>query len=241
VTVNTQKDLNDLFWKEGSRVCDWVAMSPYVAEVSVETEKGFNKPNLGGNCVIAGHVTAYARIEMDKAIRRLLALGISVLYTDTDSIIFSCDEDQSIPLEEGACFNQFKNEIPDGEIVSFYTLGPKIYQITYRNFKTGDIKTDTKVKGFFLKSKKGKEIIHDRIFSTYVTNYICGVEMSSKVGQFQIKTTEKRQLKSLISQKMLTNFGYNKRVAFRGEVNSVKTLPYGYTETMFKEEILHKQ
>jgi hypothetical protein len=210
-------------------------MSPYVAEVSIETEKGFNRPNLNGNCIIAAHVTAFARIEMDKAIRTLLRAGISILYTDTDSIIFSIDEDQINPLEEGPCFHQFKNEIPDGEIISFYTLGPKIYQITYRNLKTGDLKTETKVKGFFLKSKKGKEIIHDQIFSTYVTNFLEGGEMSSKVGQFQLKTTEKRQLKSVISQKVLTNFGFNKRVALRGEVNSFQTLPYGYTSAMFTE------
>jgi hypothetical protein len=239
VTVSSQKELDELFWKEGTKVCDWISMSPYVVEVSTEAEKGYNKPNVNGNCIISAHVTAYARIEMDKAIRKLLDAGISVLYTDTDSIIFSIRKGQQIPLVEGPCFHQFKNEIPDGEILSFYTLGPKIYQITYRNIETNLVKTSTKVKGFFLQSKKGKEIIHDNIFSDYVSSFLQGEQMSSKVGQFQIKTSEKRRLKSIISQKMLTNFGFNKRVAFRGVINSRQTLPYGYTNLMYESEVLN--
>jgi hypothetical protein len=238
VTVNCQKDLNELFWKEDATICDWMVMSPHVVEVSVETKKGFNRPNLNGNCVIAAHVTAYARIEMDKAIRLLLRHGISILYTDTDSIIFILKQNQKNPLSVGNCFNQFKDEIPNATILSFYTLGPKIYQITYQNNVTKEIKTDTKVKGFFLKSKKGKEIIHDKIFANYVEQYLRGEDVSAKVGQFQLKTLPKRKLKSVLSQKVLTNFGFNKRVAFRGEINSMQTLPYGYNLTMYEAEIL---
>jgi hypothetical protein len=239
VTINCQKDLDDLFWKEDTNICDWTAMTPHMAEVVVESKKGFNKPNLNGNCVIAAHVTAFARIEMDKAIRLLIQHGISVLYTDTDSIIFSLSEGQKNPLPEGPCFNQFKDELPFCEILSFYSLGPKIYQITYMDNNTLKVKTATKVKGFYLKSKKGKEIIHDALFATYVDNYLKNIDMSSKVGQFQLKTLKKRKLKSVISQKVLTNYGFNKRVAFRGAINSIQTLPYGFTMSMYENEILN--
>jgi hypothetical protein len=239
VTVNCQKDLDDLFWREDTTISDWTVMSPHVVEVTVESKKGFNRPNLNGNCVIAAHVTAFARIEMDKAIRLLISCGIKVLYTDTDSIIFVLKEGQKNPLEEGQCFNQFKNELSGCTILSFYTLGPKIYQITYKIIATGEIKTDTKVKGFFLKSKKGKEIIHDKLFSEYVEGYLKGEDLSSKVGQFQLQTLAKRTLKSVISQKILTNYGFNKRVSFRGDINSIQTLPYGYDEEMYSKHVLN--
>ena len=236
VTVTNQKSLNDLFYNETLQIDDFISMSPYVTECAVSSKTGFNAVNLRGNCGIAGHVSAYGRIVMDRAFRFLLSHNIKLLYSDTDSIYCILKKDQELPLQLGYCYHQFKDELPNAEIESFFALGPKIYQITYRDKITKKVSTDTKVKGFFLKSAKGREIVHDRLFSKFVSDYLKGVQSEAKIGQFQIKTTKLRQLKSVISQKVLKNSLFNKRVSFVGlEEANLFTLPFGYTESMHQK------
>ena len=66
VSVHNQQDLEKCFWREDTRVTDWAIMSPYCAELQLESKQQFNKIALKSNCVIAAHVTSYARITMDK-------------------------------------------------------------------------------------------------------------------------------------------------------------------------------
>jgi hypothetical protein len=175
---------------------------------------------------------------MDKIIRQLEDNNICIYYSDTDSVIFSLKRGHANPLIEGNCFDMFKNELPGCTIKSFYSLGPKIYQIMFRSDKDLSYQTITKLKGFYISSQRAKEVIHDTIFKTFVENYLKGVEMEAKLGQWQIKTTKNRKLKSIIMQKVLKNSLYNKRVAFTGKVSSMATLPYGFTNDMYQEFIV---
>jgi hypothetical protein len=184
----------------------------------------------------AAHVTSYARIAMDKVFRQLEVLGISIKYSDTDSVIVALKRGQIFPLIIGQCFDQFKDELPGCVITSFYSLGPKIYQITYQ--KDGTFHTITKLKGFYISSQRAKQVVHETIFQTFVENFLQGKHMEAKLGQWQIKTTKNRQLKSIILQKVLKNSLYNKRVAFTGQIHSLDTLPYGYNSAMYSKYIL---
>lgn len=83
VTINSQAELNDLFWREDLTVQDYIVMSPHVVEVSVQNKAAFTRPNLKSNAILAAYVTAYARCEMDRAIRKLLQHGITIYYSDT--------------------------------------------------------------------------------------------------------------------------------------------------------------
>jgi hypothetical protein len=56
VTVTTQKELNDLFWREDTEICDFISMSEYVTEVSIQSKTGFNRPNLKGNSIIVSTI-----------------------------------------------------------------------------------------------------------------------------------------------------------------------------------------
>jgi hypothetical protein len=52
VSVSSQKDLDELFWKEDVEIASFVSMSDYVAEVNLRSKTGFNKPNRKANSVI---------------------------------------------------------------------------------------------------------------------------------------------------------------------------------------------
>jgi hypothetical protein len=240
ITLSSQKELDDAFWNESTKVCDFIQMSPHVAEVVIQSRSGFNRPNLRGNSVISAYVTALARVEMDKNIRLLLESGAILYYSDTDSLLYSLKKHQINPLIEGPCYHQFKNELPGCVILSFYSLGPKMYQLTFMNLKTKKIETLSKLKGFYLHSLKAKEIVHDKIFKEFILAYLREENVEAKLGQWLIKTTKTRELRNIIIQKVLRNSMFNKRVAFCGQINSLTTLPYGYDEAMYNKEILNQ-
>jgi hypothetical protein len=159
---------------------------------------------------------------------------------DTDSLVVRLKKGQQFPCPEGACFNEWKDELPATRILSFYSLGPKIYQLTYEDLLTKQCKTVTKVKGFFISSQKGKAVLHDTIFKEFVEQYLKGEDSEAKLGQWSIKTNPQRHLKNVIQQKVLRNSIFSKRVSFKGDVNSLYTLPYGYTKDMYEEIIVRK-
>ena len=120
-----------------------------------------------------------------------------------------------------------------------FLTGPKIYQLTYKCLKTQEVRTISKVKGFYLRSEKGREVVHDKLFKHFVDQYLKDVNLETRLGQWQIKTTKEREMYSVITQKVLKNSIFSKRVSFRGEISSLQTLPYGYSEEMFNK-LIHK-
>ena len=139
---------------------------------------------------------------MDKIIRLLESQNIVTYYSNTDSVIYALKHGQINPLNEGNCFDQFKNELPNCTITSFHSLGPKVYQLSFQDNKDLSFHTITKLKGFYLSSQKAKQVVHDTIFKEFVEGYLQGVDMEVKLAQWNIKATKKRHLKSIIMQKV---------------------------------------
>jgi hypothetical protein len=110
----------------------------------------------------------------------------------------------------------------------------------YEDLVTKECKTLTKVKGFHISSQKGKAVLHDKIFQRFVEQYLQGEDAEAKLGQWGIKTTAQRRLKNVILQKVLRNSVFSKRVSFRGDVHSLKTLPYGYSDEMYQNIIANQ-
>ena len=83
VSISSQRELDELFWREDVKICDIISMSPYVAEVIVESEAGFNRPNMKANCIVAAHTTGFARVKMDQAFRQCIKHQYTLHYSDT--------------------------------------------------------------------------------------------------------------------------------------------------------------
>jgi len=102
------------------------------------------------NIFVACFTTCWARLKLYQE-------GLSqlepdqVLYFDTDSIIYSCQEGQkSLPL--GDYLGEFTDELEDGDhIVEFASAGPKNY-----GYRTARGKVECKVRGFSLNTR-GRE------------------------------------------------------------------------------------
>lgn len=177
---------------------------------------------------------------MDKAIRSCIAAKVKIYYSDTDSLIVGIPRGVLNPLVMGFGLHSFKDELETGDILSFHSLGPKLYQLRYKDKNTKEIITETKQKGFFLKSKFAKEIVHDTLYKQFIDALLHDTFKSAIIGQFQIRTSKEYRLYSCITQKILKNDSFSKRVicSSKKEKVSFRTLPYGFTAEMFINEIL---
>lgn len=237
--ITSQHDLDAIANREDVVITDCSIMSDHLVELICAPKTGFNRPNRNSSVVVAASITAQARVEMDRAIRKCYASGVKIYYSDTDSLIIGLPAGVTNPLNMGTALFQFKNEYPDCQILSFYSLGPKLYQMQYKNLQTNEIVSESKQKGFFLKSTYSKEIVHDTLYKEFVEALLVGETKAAVIGQFQIRTSRKYDLFSCITQKILRNNTFSKRVicgSTKGKI-SFCTLPYGFTTAMFIEEI----
>ena len=75
------------------------------------------------NVIIASFTTAHARLKL---LSYLEAMGESVLYFDTDSLIYKlADGEEDLPV--GDFLGDLTDELDGGSITSFVSVGPKSY------------------------------------------------------------------------------------------------------------------
>jgi G:T-mismatch repair DNA endonuclease (very short patch repair protein) len=116
------------------------------SEVYVVFKKLHARPNPKSNIFIAAITTAHARLHLYQFIERL---DDRVVYTDTDSVVFTHQPGQYIP-PLGPFLGDLTNEVPHGStMVEFTTCGPKNYAYTLCNQK-GELSQVVKVKGLRL-------------------------------------------------------------------------------------------
>ena len=79
--------------------------------------------------VINSSVTSLARIYLDQSLRLLQANGCSLIYSDTDSVVFRCKKGVDPGLKvHPSIFGSFKNEVAEGQRIKlFVTMGAKNY------------------------------------------------------------------------------------------------------------------
>ena len=81
--LNTQDHLDKIMNDGTYEVKELIPVGEELLHVKVSRRKGFEKVNKKGNIVIGAYVTALARVEMYKAIRKCLDAKAVILYTDT--------------------------------------------------------------------------------------------------------------------------------------------------------------
>lgn len=117
------------------------------------------------NIFLASFTTAHARLRLFSVLDRL---GESVLYFDTDSIIFKTlksDDLHYLPI--GNYLGELTNEIKaeDGYIIEFVSGGPKNYA-----YRTLSGREECKVQGFTLNWTNSKVINFEAIKSIICTS-----------------------------------------------------------------------
>ena len=176
--------------------------------------------------IVGAYVTAYARIEMDKAFQKILTKDSVLLYTDTDSVLVKLRKGKKLALPEGSSYREWKNELPkNSKIIDYYALGPKSY--SYRYQVNDEVFSSIKCKGFCLKRKQ--DLDHNDI-NAMVKRRKRG-EMSKKtIPQFRLNINKKsRKMNNTYFFKSLSSDILKKRSL---QENSNVTMPFGFTQKL---------
>ncbi|MBM3938632.1 MAG: hypothetical protein FJ333_08290 [Sphingomonadales bacterium] len=133
--------------------------------------------------------------------------------------------DVSCPLVLSPALGDFKNCYP-GEVVGFYSLGQKQYNIQY--VKEGILYSDCKISGLSLKTYFNENQMHENTFEIFIDSFIQGKNMKQTFQQ-QKNHSDFVNLKVF---KQLHKFTFSNQLLSKRIVNvfdsRLQTYPYGF-------------
>ena len=176
---------------------------------------------------IAAFVTAYARLELYDKMDLIEANSPgSLLYHDTDSIIYVQQEGEKSVVECGEFLGELTDEIikeygEGSRCVKFCALGPKNYG--YEVLKpNGEISSTFKVKGISLNEKTLNMVNFEKMFEM-ASGYNEGKRICLDVPQMQITASRNHQIYTRYFDKKYQAVSTKRYI--KGDN---LTLPYGY-------------
>lgn len=188
--------------------------NPNIIQVSYSEQDNLHIGSNQVNVPLAAFVTSYARLKLYKYLN---ILNERVLYYDTDSIVFVCDEEfknsENMP-QLGDYLGEFTDELDGKHIVEFVSAGPKNYSKLLN-----DGKCESVVKGFQLNYTASKVVNFESI-----KNIVLKDRSPLYVKQPKImRSTKTWDLSTSFIDKQY-NLIYDKRIL----LDDLSTLPYGY-------------
>ena len=106
--------------------------------------------------------TSAARVKLYEAMQKVVNTpGCTLLYTDTDSLIYEAPEDNN-PLELGNYLGELTDECKGYELTEFYCAGPKQYLLVMKDKRTGETKHSMKIRGMTLDDQTTNKISIER-------------------------------------------------------------------------------
>ena len=166
------------------------------------------------NIFVAAFTTSNARLRLYQMLEKL---GDSVVYYDTDSIIYI--DDGTNTVETGCMLGEWTNELGQKHITCFSSNGPKSY-----GYVLNDGKEICKIKGFRLHHKNSKALNFESI-SKLVKNEIETVKIIE--NNVITRNTKTKEIVNKTLAKVF-QFEYNKRVVKKINNDHIDTLPYGW-------------
>jgi hypothetical protein len=139
--------------------------------ISYAPKEEFAEPNDASNVIISLWTTSAARVKLLKSLQKVSCTSDStVLYMDTDSIIYSHRIDND-PLVTGPHLGDFTDESIDKEIVEFCSGGCKNYAIKCRLYSNpNEYQYILKIRGITLDYNACKSLHYDS-FKNKIINY----------------------------------------------------------------------
>ncbi|GFU38971.1 uncharacterized protein NPIL_10371 [Nephila pilipes] len=186
--------------------------TPEIAAFQWTQSNDFITQDSSTNIFIAAFTTCHARLKLYSEIEKL---NESVLYFDTDSIIYKSDGKNDPPL--GNFLGEFTDELNGGIITSFVTGGPKNYA-----YKLLDGSEACKIRGFTLNFQNSLVLNFDSVKELV---YSMDTTRSMTVINPRKITRDKKKRKIENKMEIKTyKMVYDKRVI----QEDFNTLPYGY-------------
>jgi len=181
------------------------------------------------NIFIGVFTTSYARETLYEGLEKL---GRSVLYHDTDSILFVYKDPENIPLILGDFLGNWTDELDGAFITEFYSAGPKNY--AFKDSKGNEV---IKCKGFNLNKPQVKQKFSLSLFKKAVEAKASNLENVTQTVEFKLEEggiltrDDIGKIKSQACEKTWQCV-YTKREIVYSETSEkdkmIDTLPFGF-------------
>ena len=205
-------------------------MNEEICQVQVSPNVSKLPPNRSNNCYIGAQITAYARQVIFSHLLTLSQYQATIYQVDCDSIIFSLNNKIEIPFELSEIVGHFKSEI-QGQILSFYSLGPKNYTITFQAEDSQEISTISRIRGLSLNNSLNNVSFNDEIFQNYVKEFVNKKSKQISVKQFRKRANFKKlKISSKLEEITFSNSLSQRRVINLNSSN-LSSVPFGYKLT----------
>ena len=235
VFLKSQHELNALFATKDLEVLEFFPVNNTTIEAEIlKTSSPYTSRE--GNLIFTALINAGARIYMHRLIQTLETEGCSVLYVDTDSILFTSSRDYTLPFAVGVCPGQFKAVLgPNVEIKKFYCLGPRNYCLLFE--KDGVTQYITKIKGINSTSQNLKDAITPATYETFLKSYFNDQVQQVYIPQMRRKVEpQTKSFKNvLLTQKFSNELHLKRFILTKAKTNIFKTYPYGYNMSNMSE------
>uniref|UniRef100_A0A914KQQ5 DNA-directed DNA polymerase n=1 Tax=Meloidogyne incognita TaxID=6306 RepID=A0A914KQQ5_MELIC len=127
--------------------------------INYETKNEFIEEHQTSNIVISLWTTSMARINLFRAMQKISGTqGCSLLYGDTDSVLFSYPKNMGSPLTPGYHLGELSEEYGEFNIKEYVGAACKAYALKMIDKKTGEEKSMLKVRGITLTSDICKKL-----------------------------------------------------------------------------------
>ena len=182
-------------------------------------------PNRNGNCYIASQITAFSREFIHRALMSLQAIPESkIILVDCDSLMFTLPPTIGFPFMISDAVGDFKNET-DGNILSFFSLGPKNYLVTYE--KDNQIQVKRKLSGLCL--SHGADIDAD-LYEKFLDDYAKNIFASKNLTQAKKKIDFAQMSVTIHNCSYLLTNNVSKKRHVNKFSPELSTYPYGFKE-----------
>ena len=109
--VSDDERLTQIFCDKSLEIDSCFPISNGWDQVAYHKKDSFLRSNRKANMCVNATVTSLSRIYIDKALRKLQEDGAELIYSDTDSVIFSIDKARSSENLEMKAFEKFENAV----------------------------------------------------------------------------------------------------------------------------------
>ena len=229
--VDNEERVTQIFTDNSLEVKSCFVVNENCLQVTYKKKDAYVRGNRKAQSVVNSAITALSRIHLDKSLRTLLSNGATLIYSDTDSTVFSVKRGAKVDLVyHPSQFGAFSSEVnEDEEIALFVCIGAKNYSYQVRNVNTGEIvRTVTKIRGLSLTGEGQKQMDTNKMLQ-----FVQMLQLGKKVGQrvpqmrIQIDNVTKRLCAKEV-QSLYTNFSNEKRY-YNPKAHPTKLWAYGTT------------
>ena len=226
IYVNQKSQIEDIYFSP-SKIEDIFFVNNNFCQLEIKPDLTKIPPNRSSSCYIEAQLTSYSRELIYKHVLTLINSGAIVFNVDCDSIIFAQLKNTPSPLIINHSIGNFKHELGNVDIISYHSLGPKNYSISFK--KEDKIETISKVCGLSLSSVTNQTLLNEKLFQSFIDQYFKGKKINCKVPQYRLKG-DFQNIKVLSNIKLMrfTNDISSRRVLKKNSDNPYLTYPYGY-------------